>query len=116
MLPGRLRFHPPHVRHSSNLSDMCTTHVHRNLCLPCRGVLKLANRIWANEVVFNYLKTGKYEYQVRPTASGLLRSAPATRLQGLTVHTVHADAHTPHRGMFRYTCPYNPTACPEYLP
>jgi len=29
-----------------------------------KGVLKIANRIWANEVVFNYLKTGKYEYQV----------------------------------------------------
>lgn len=29
-----------------------------------KGVLKLANRVWANQVVFDYLKTGRFEYQV----------------------------------------------------
>lgn len=63
--------------------------------MPHRGVLKLANRIWANEVVFNYLKTGKYEYQVRPSTVVPPQSAPVTRLQGLPVYAVHAGSITP---------------------
>ena len=27
----------------------------------CRAVLKASNRIWGNEVVMNYLKTGHYQ-------------------------------------------------------
>lgn len=28
----------------------------------CRGILKLANRVWGNEVVMDYLREGRFEY------------------------------------------------------
>lgn len=43
-----------------------------------KGLLKVANRVWANEVIFNYLKTGTFEYQV-PLKSNVTFQEPNGR-------------------------------------
>lgn len=43
-----------------------------------KGLLKVANRVWANEVIFNYFKTGSFEYQV-PFRQNVIFQEPAGR-------------------------------------